>query len=98
MTTTNTAKQLANRVARLEGALNHPMAGETALAAVLRETIQRLEALERHEAGRIWKEKHVAAEPVVRVMPRDELIAYVKLHYTKHTRLYILQQLLGDLT
>lgn len=36
--------------------------------------------------------------PAVRVMPRDELIAYVKLHYTKHTRLYILQQLLGDLT
>lgn len=127
MTTTNTAKQLANRVARLEGALNHPMAGTTGLERVLRQLIhqcdtlgdqalvdkERLDALERNQQTSVmgvynerlealerdasqWKK--IACEPVVRVMPRDELIEYVKLHYTKHTRLYILQQLLGDLT
>lgn len=81
MTTTNTAKQLANRVARLEGALNHPMAGETALAAVLRDTRHRIAGLERQML--IDKECIMALER--RVGDHTEWLEALGRHDDHHT-------------
>lgn len=74
MTTTNTAKQLANRVARLEGALNHPMAGETALAGVLRQLI--------HQCDRLGDQAHALER---RATEHTEWLEALGRHDDHHT-------------